>query len=135
VPTTHVEKRQVIDGQQRLTTLQIFLAAFRDFCRKENCEDHARECDAFTLNKGMMADPEREKFKVWPTQADREQFKDVLLSGSKVELEKRHPLVRQKWARSDDPRPRMIEAYLYFYEQIAEFFMGTKADSALAADC
>ena len=25
-PTTHVEKRQVIDGQQRLTTLQIFLS-------------------------------------------------------------------------------------------------------------
>jgi uncharacterized protein with ParB-like and HNH nuclease domain len=32
-PTTHVDKRQVIDGQQRLTTLQIFIAAFRDFCR------------------------------------------------------------------------------------------------------
>jgi hypothetical protein len=124
----------VIDGQQRLTTLQIFLAAFRDFCHKEGCDDHARECDAFTLNKGTMADPDLEKFKLWPTQADRDQFNDVLLSGSRAELERRHPLVRQKWARSYDPRPRMIEAYLYFYEQIAEFFLGTKTEAAVAAD-
>jgi uncharacterized protein with ParB-like and HNH nuclease domain len=44
-PTTHVEKRQVIDGQQRLITLQIFLAAFRDFSREQTCEDLAKECD------------------------------------------------------------------------------------------
>src|SRR5215203_553852 len=43
-PTTHVEKRQIIDGQQRLTTIQIFLAAFRDFCRAQNAEELATEC-------------------------------------------------------------------------------------------
>src|ERR1700752_3389687 len=48
-PTTHVEKRQVIDGQQRLTTLQIFIAAFRDFCRASECDELAKECDGFTL--------------------------------------------------------------------------------------
>ena len=35
-PTTHVEKRQIIDGQQRLATVQIFLAAFRDLCQEQN---------------------------------------------------------------------------------------------------
>jgi hypothetical protein len=110
-PTTHVEKRQVIDGQQRLTTLQIFLAAFRDFCREQQCEDLARECESLTFNKGMMANPQVDKFKVWPTQADRDPFSDVLLAGSRVELEKKHPLVRQKFARKDDPRPLMIESY------------------------
>ena len=40
-PVTHVERRQVIDGQQRLTTLQIFISAFRDFCRERGVRELA----------------------------------------------------------------------------------------------
>jgi len=130
-PTSHVEKRQVIDGQQRLTTLQIFLSAFRDFCRDNNCEELANECETFTLNKGMMAEPEVEKFKVWPTQLDRTQFTDVIESNSRAELEKRHPLTRRKYARKPDPRPRMVEAYLFFYNQLTDFFIGNESDPPL----
>lgn len=101
-PTTHVEKRQVIDGQQRLTTLQIFLAAFRDFCREQSCEELASECKSYTFDRGMMADPDVDRFKVWPTRLDQPQFKDVISSGSRVELVKRHPLVRRKYARQYD---------------------------------
>ena len=131
-PITHVEKRQVIDGQQRLSTLQIFLAAFRDFCRECECEDLARECDSYTINKGMMAEPEVDKFKVWPTQLDRPQFRDVIMAGSRGELEKRHPLRRRKYARTYDPRPRMVEAYLFFYDQVSEFLLGTPQEHPLA---
>jgi hypothetical protein len=81
-PTTHVDKRQVIDGQQRLTTLQIFIAAFRDFCRTVDCAELAEECESFTINKGMMADPDADRFKVWPTFLDQQHFKDVITSGS-----------------------------------------------------
>ena len=81
-PTTHVEKRQVIDGQQRLITLQIFLSAFRDFCREHDCEELASECEGFTINRGMMADPTIDQFKVWPTNRDRKQFTDVVASQS-----------------------------------------------------
>lgn len=133
-PTTHVERRQVIDGQQRLTTLQLFLAAFRDFCRQNQCEDLAKECESYTLNKGMMADPEVDRFKVWPTQLDRLQFSDVVISGSRTELEERHPLRRRKYARKPDPRPRMVEAYLFFYNQLCEFFHGTPSDPPLAVE-
>ena len=133
-PATHVGKRQVIDGQQRLTTFQIFLSAFRDFCNEHGCEDMAKECASFTLNKGLMADPEVDKFKVWPTQLDRAQFVDVVGAGSRVELLKRHPLRKRPYARNFEPRPRMIEAYFFFYEQLEEFFLGTKTQPPLAGD-
>ncbi|MEP6671816.1 MAG: DUF262 domain-containing HNH endonuclease family protein [Chthoniobacter sp.] len=133
-PITHVEKRQVIDGQQRLTTLQIFLAAFRDYCRVMECEDLAKETDAFTFNRGMMAEPEVDKYKVWPTQSDRTQFTDVLSAGSRFELEKKHPLTKKKYARKYDPRPRMVEAYLFFYTQLQSFFEGTISQPPLCAE-
>ena len=93
-PTGHVVVRQVIDGQQRLTTLQIFLAAYRDFCKEQDCDALASECEKFVFNTGMMTDPDVDRFKVWPTQLDRPQFTDVISSGSREELLKRHPLRR-----------------------------------------
>jgi hypothetical protein len=133
-PATHVGKRQVIDGQQRLTTFQIFLSAFRDFCNQHGCEDMAKECAAFTLNKGMMVDVEVDKFKVWPTQLDRAQFADVMMAGSYSEVLKRHPLRKQPYKRNFEPRPRMVEAYFFFYDKFDEFFIGTKTESPLAGD-
>ncbi|HZF50612.1 MAG TPA: DUF262 domain-containing HNH endonuclease family protein [Polyangiaceae bacterium] len=133
-PITHVEKRQVIDGQQRLTTLQIFLSALRDFCREHDCEDLAKELDGYTLNKGMMADASVDRFKVWPTQLDRDQFRDVVGLGSRAAIEDKHPLRRQKYARKYDPRPRMVEAYLFFADSLSEFFLGSEQEEPLAAD-
>ncbi|TRL25158.1 DUF262 domain-containing protein [Methylosinus sporium] len=133
-PVTHVEKRQVIDGQQRLTTFQIFLSALRDFCRAQGFDELAKECANFTENRGMMADPKIDCFKVWPTQLDRTQFSDVVLSGSRKEIEKRHPIVWRKWARKPDPRPKMVEAYLFFYDQLSDFFLGSATEPAIHAE-
>lgn len=133
-PATHVAKRQVIDGQQRLTTFQIFLSALRDFAGEQGCSEIATECGNFTSNKGMMADPEVDRFKVWPTQLDRPQFADVVGSGSRLELLKRYPEKRRPKARKAEPRPRMVEAYLYFYQQLNEFFLGVPGELPLAAE-
>lgn len=133
-PSTHVERRQVIDGQQRLTTFQLFISAFRDFCREQGCEDLANEAENYTFNRGMMANPQVDKFKVWPTQRDQAQFSDAVTSGSRAAVEQKHPLTRRKHARKYDPRPRMIEANLYFHDMITEFFLGSRDETPLASE-
>lgn len=134
-PTGFVVVRQIIDGQQRLTTLQIFLAAYRDFCTEQGCDEHAAECDKFLLNTGMMADPQVDRFKVWPTQLDRAQFADVIESRSREEVLRRHPLRRRPYARKPDPRPRMIEAYLFFFDRLKSFFLGENGERPIADEC
>lgn len=133
-PTGHVERRQIIDGQQRLTTLQIFIAAFRDFCREQAIEEVAKECEAFTTNTGLMANPDVDKFKIWPTQLDRRQFVDVMTSGSRAALDSKHPIVRRPYARHPEPRDRMVEAYVFFYDVLKAFFIGTEDIPAIAGE-
>ena len=133
-PTGHVVIRQIIDGQQRLTTLQILLAAYRDFCKEQQADPLANECDKFLFNTGMMADPDIDRFKVWPTQLDRPQFTDVIVGSSREEVLKRHPLRRRPYARKPDPRPRMVEAYLFFFDRLMEFFLGENGQAPLAVE-
>lgn len=132
-PTTRIEKRQVIDGQQRLTTLQLFLAAMRDFCREHGCEEAAKEYDDLTRNTLRSADSETEAYKVWPTKRDRDQYRDVMDAGSKAKLEEKHPLIKLPRRRKPESRPRMVEAYLFFYRQIGEFFLGTDSEQPVGA--
>jgi uncharacterized protein with ParB-like and HNH nuclease domain len=111
----------VIDGQQRLTTFQIFLSAFRDVCAAEGQNAYADECARYLWNTGIMENEKVERYKLWPTNLDRNQFTDVVDSASKEELNKRHPVVWRKYQRKPDPRPKMVECYLYFYNQLTAF--------------
>lgn len=111
----------VIDGQQRLTTFQIFLSAYRDVCAAEGQQAYADECARYLQNTGIMENEKVERYKLWPTNLDRKQFADVIDSASREELGRRHPIVRRKYQRKPDPRPKMVECYLYFYEQLTAF--------------
>lgn len=105
----------------------------RDFCRENECAELAAEFEKYTVNTGKMAEPEVDRFKVWPTQLDRKCSIDVMTAGSRTAIEQAHPLIRRKYQRKHGPRPGIVEAYLFFDEEVREFFPGTEEDPPLAA--
>lgn len=110
----HTPASDVIDGQQRLTTLQILLLAFRDVVKGlESLLLHARLV-RLTDNPGPWAD-EAERFKVWLTNAFRDDFQKLATAGSRTEVLKRFPVHREKrvWVR-----PALADAYLFFHDEI-----------------
>lgn len=113
-----VPTRAVIDGQQRLTTLQILLAAMRDVAMELSIKKYGQELETFTKNTGEMSRPEVECYKVWPTEGDVDVFRVVMNARSKVAVGEAFPLsfVRKKPVQ----RHGIVEAYLFFYDAIRD---------------
>ena len=78
-----VQAFEVIDGQQRLTTFQLLLAALRDVA-EEHGSSYAREIGKYLLNDGVMEKEDEERYKLWPSITDRRAF--VKLVDSKADL-------------------------------------------------
>ena len=78
-----VQAFEVIDGQQRLTTFQLLLAALRDVA-EEHGSSYAREIGKYLLNDGVMEKEDEERYKLWPSITDRRAL--VKLVDSKADL-------------------------------------------------
>lgn len=115
-----VARSEVIDGQQRLTTLQLLIAALRDFAAVEG-SGHLAKLRRLTVNEDEKEGSDG-SFKVWPTNADRATFREVLTSGSPDALRKSLEITDRANA------PRLAAAYLYFSDRIREFVTADGAE-------
>ena len=114
-------RSEVIDGQQRLITLQVFLAALRDLAEAED-DEVADDARRLTVNPVRDAKSE-ERFKVWPTNADRDVFQKVMTAGS---VSKIHVFLGTGPDGKKIQLPKLAEAYNYFYEVITLFVEGSE---------
>ena len=108
----------VIDGQQRLTTLQILLRAASVVTGEHGCADEAELLQDLVLNNPLKAAGD-ERFKVWPTNANRGSFVAI--------VDPQGPPIG--WI--DDPDNLIEEACTFFKERLRAW-MAEAPDGASA---
>jgi len=126
--TGTVSTYNVIDGQQRLTTFQLFIAAFREICRKYVGDDNLlNELEKLLFNDKVygQADYESQKHKLEPTKFNKDEF-NIILDNSFKEVEELliNPILNEygfgwkTYRKEAKRRYRMLSAFLFFYEQL-----------------
>jgi hypothetical protein len=126
-----IPTREVIDGQQRITTLQILLLALRDVVRPLADEWLDDELKLLTRNRGRFSDA-RHQLKVWPTNVGR----DVMQALARTDLEldaicAQFP-VRGTRRTQRFERPLMVQAYLFFHVMLTAQLRGIRYDDSAA---
>jgi hypothetical protein len=88
-----VDTLHIIDGQQRLTTLQYVLAGIRLATRELKIEDYDSYLAAVldNPNPSTMANTDVEVFKVWPTFSDQKAFVEAMTTDKLATLQARFP--------------------------------------------
>lgn len=128
--TSTVATYSVIDGQQHLTTFQLFITAFREICRKHiGNENLLNDLNKLLFNDKVygQTDYDSQKHKLEPTKFNNEEFKLILdNSYDEVEVLLINPILEEygigikTYIKKAKERYRMLAAYLFFYEKLEE---------------
>jgi len=123
-PTGEVTVRQVIDGQQRLATLQILIAALRDLANEFGFNEYREGFNRLVKNFVPSAKKPESSFKVWPTNQDRQAFQRVMAAGSLAAL-------AESYGKRQSVKVfghRMADCYGYFFRQVRDLLQDMPAD-------
>jgi uncharacterized protein with ParB-like and HNH nuclease domain len=129
-PFGTVNKRYLVDGQQRITTFNLVLTALRENARVEGCEQISNAIDEYLFNakSGGMAEPDKEQFKLWSSSFDRPYFL-AIASKTADEIRAEFPQFFYKngsiiWGQA----PKLLAAYWYLQEAIAKYIKEKKLE-------
>lgn len=105
----------IIDGQQRLTTFQLFLKALHLLAAREG-HWAANELQRLIQNPPRSHVGPEEVFKVWPTNSDREAFGQIM--GTKDAED----------ATKIAATTRLEEAFQFFFSSLSDFLTGDEEE-------
>ncbi len=87
-PTSDLQQRTVIDGQQRLTTFQLLLDALHAEIEHVGVAMPAARLEPLIANGEAFRRSREDRFKVWPTNRDRPAFNEVMEAASPIDYQK-----------------------------------------------
>ena len=106
-PTGTLPRRIVVDGQQRLTTLQLLLDAAQEVFEERGIAFAAARLEDLVLNQSKYQGGNADNaFKVWPTDADQESFRHAMVNS----------LSGGEW-----PDSRIVRGHEFFKDQIDQW--------------
>jgi hypothetical protein len=127
--TEKIAAREVIDGQQRITTLQIMLLAARDVFKSLNDEGIDEDLKLLTHNRGSYKQ-KSDQLKVLPTNVARDVMKTIATAGGIDEIYSAFPVAV---GDKDGPeRPGPVQAYLFFHAMLEGLLHCIPHDQAFA---
>lgn len=98
----------VIDGQQRLTTIQILLDALHGVLVQRDWIKLAGQVLPLVENPPDYVEEDSDRYKLWPTNRDRDSFTAVMSAASPVNYEQ-------------IPKSRLREAHKFFSDEISSW--------------
>ncbi len=116
-----MQERTIIDGQQRLTTLQLLFDALHAELVAVGATAPAMRLETLIVNAAPFCAQPEDRFKVWPTNRDRPAFNAVMSAAEPVD-----------YTAVGFGDERMIQAHRYFAEQ-ARQWLNADGSAAITA--
>jgi len=105
-----MQQRTIIDGQQRLTTLQLLLDALAAELTAVQALQSAARLEPLVSNARAFCSRPEDQFKVWPTNRDRPAFNEVMGAAPPVN----HDSLSSR-------NERLVQAHRFFSERAREW--------------
>lgn len=124
---------EVIDGQQRTTTLHLLMLAFRHAAMLLDGSPVPQMLNGLVRNPGPYTVKD-DHHKVWPTQAGRTEMAFLDGSADSRAVCSAYPAKGGKHGKQRVERPLMVQAYLYLHHACLAYLRGIGLDDPIAAE-